>query len=391
MASATNSGKGGSQGFTMPRPGARTEAGSGPGVDGGEDVDGGDPPFLPADATVDLGSLSLELGISRTLDELDQQLVGLAPVKRRLREIGALLMVDRLRVRFGLHSPRPNLHMCFAGSPGTGKTTVATKMAEILHALGYLPSDHLVTVGREDLVGQYVGHTGPKTKEVVKRAMGGVLFIDEAYSLHRPDNERDYGQEAIEILLQVMEEHRDRLVVILAGYSDRMDGFFGLNPGLRSRIAHHLNFPEFSVDELVEIGHQMLDDQGYELAPDAEPVFSDYVTRRRGQPNFANARSIRNAIDRSRLRQAARLVDAGGLVTRDSLRTITSADMLASGVFTDFPDPGDTIEDAVDRIDGDDAAGDAAGDAADPSEGADGVDLSHAPDAPDASVGADPA
>ncbi|MHB1710971.1 MAG: AAA family ATPase [Acidimicrobiales bacterium] len=330
----------------MPRPGDRP-AGSGAGARNGADgADGADKDSssLPVDATVDLGSLGMELGISRTLDDLDEQLVGLAPVKRRLREIGALLMIDRLRVRFGLHSPRPNLHMCFAGSPGTGKTTVATKMAEILCALGYLPSDHLVTVGREDLVGQYVGHTGPKTKDVVKRAMGGVLFIDEAYSLHRPDNERDYGQEAIEILLQVMEEHRDRLVVILAGYSDRMDGFFGLNPGLRSRIAHHLDFPEFSVVELVEIGHRMLVEQGYELAPDAESVFSEYVTRRRGQAHFANARSIRNAIDRSRLRQAARLVDAGGLVTRDSLRTITSADLLASGVFTDVPESSGVAE-----------------------------------------------
>jgi probable Rubsico expression protein CbbX len=298
---------------------------------------------LPEGASVDLASLGAELGISRALEELDRQLVGLDAVKRRLAEIGALLLIDRLRVRFGLNASRPNLHMCFAGPPGTGKTTVATKMAEILHALGYLPSNHLVTVGREDLVGQYVGHTAPKTKEVVKRAMGGVLFIDEAYSLHRPDNERDYGQEAIEILLQVMEEHRDRLVVILAGYRDRMDGFFTLNPGLRSRIAHHLDFPGFDLDELVEIGERMLAEQGYELSMTAEPVFRDYVGRRRAQPHFANARSIRNGIDRARLRQAARLVKAGGLVNRDSLRLITPADLLASSVFTELPlDPPST-------------------------------------------------
>jgi probable Rubsico expression protein CbbX len=296
---------------------------------------------LPDGATVDLASLGAELGISRALDELDQQLVGLGAVKQRLREIGALLLIDRLRARFGLVAPRPNLHMCFAGPPGTGKTTVATKMAEILHALGYLPSDHLVTVSREDLVGQYVGHTAPKTKEVLKRAMGGVLFIDEAYALHRPDNERDYGQEAIEILLQVMEENRDRLVVILAGYQDRMDGFFTLNPGLRSRIAHHLNFPEFSVDELVEIGHRMLSEQGYELSETAEPVFSDYVKRRLAQPHFANARSIRNGIDRARLRQAARLVKAGGIVDRASLQLITPADLLASSVFREAAVPHD--------------------------------------------------
>jgi probable Rubsico expression protein CbbX len=292
---------------------------------------------LAADATVDIEAVRAELGVHRTLAELDEQLVGLVPVKQRLREIEALLLVDRLRERFGLESPRPNLHMCFAGPPGTGKTTIATRMAEILHALGYLPTDKLVTVSREDLVGQYVGHTAPKTKEVIKRAMGGVLFIDEAYALHRPDSERDYGQEAIEILLQAMEEHRDRLVVILAGYRDRMDAFFALNPGLRSRIAHHLDFPEFDLAELIEIGHRMVAEQGYELAPDAEPVFVSYLDRRRGQPQFAHARSVRNAIERARLRHAARVVSTGGRVDRDALRLIVSDDFLASRVFDPEP------------------------------------------------------
>ncbi len=293
------------------------------------------PDVLPADTELDIDEVRAELGVDRALAELDHALVGLAPVKRRLREIESLLLVDRLRQRFGLVSPRPNLHMCFAGPPGTGKTTVATKMAEILHALGYIPANHLVTVSREDLVGQYVGQTAPRTKEVLKRAMGGVLFIDEAYALHRPDNERDYGQEAIEMLLHAMEEHRDRLVVILAGYQERMDAFFRLNPGLRSRIAHHLAFPEFEVDELVEIGHRMLADQGYELAPEAEPTFRDYVQRRRAQPQFANARSVRNAIERARLRQAARIVHAGGDVNRGMLTHIVSTDLLASRVFQD--------------------------------------------------------
>ena len=286
-------------------------------------------------ASVDIAAMRAELGVDHTLDELDETLVGLAPVKTRLRQIEALLLIDRLRQRFGLESPRPNLHMCFAGPPGTGKTTVASRMAEILHALGYLPSGHLVAVSREDLVGQYVGHTAPKTKEVLKRAMGGVLFIDEAYALHRPENERDYGQEAIEMLLQVMEEHRDRLVVILAGYGDRMDAFFALNPGLRSRIAHHLDFPEFDVDDLVEIGRRMLAEQGYQLTPDAEAVFREYVERRRTQPHFANARSIRNAIERTRLRHAARLVSAGGTVDREALRLIVPDDLLASSIFDD--------------------------------------------------------
>jgi probable Rubsico expression protein CbbX len=256
-----------------------------------------------------------------------------APVKHRLREIESLLLIDRLRRRYGLETPRLNLHMCFAGPPGTGKTTVATKMAEILHALGYLPSNHLVTVSREDLVGQYVGHTAPKTKEALARAMGGVLFIDEAYALHRPDNERDYGQEAIEMLLHAMEEHRDRLVVILAGYRDRMDSFFAMNPGLRSRIAHHLDFAEFDLDELATIGHRMLAEQGYELSTEAEPIFRTYLERRRAQPHFANARSVRNAIERTRLRHAARLVSAGGTIDRDDLRRLVPEDLLASRVF----------------------------------------------------------
>ncbi len=286
-----------------------------------------------AGETVDLRALRAELGVDRVLEELDESLVGLLPVKSRVRDIASLLLVDRMRRSVGLVTARPNLHMCFAGPPGTGKTTVASRMAEILHSLGYLPTNRLVVASREDLVGQYVGHTAPKTKEVLKRAMGGVLFIDEAYSLHRPENERDYGPEAIEILLQVMEEERERLVVVLAGYEDRMDAFFSLNPGLRSRIAHHLEFRDFSVAELVEIGERMLAEQGYELSPEAGPTFQEYIERRRAQPHFANARSVRNAIERARLRQATRLVESGGTFGREELRLIVPADLLASRVF----------------------------------------------------------
>jgi probable Rubsico expression protein CbbX len=326
------------RGFAMRPPGAEDDAdGRRDGPDDHPPI--GEPRLLGPGAVADISTVRAELGVDRALDQLDEALVGLAPVKRRLRQIEALLLVDRLREQFGLETPRPNLHMCFAGPPGTGKTTVATKMAEILHALGYLPSNHLVTVNREDLVGQYVGHTAPKTKEVLKRAMSGVLFIDEAYALHRPNNERDYGQEAIEILLQAMEDHRDRLVVILAGYGDRMDEFFSLNPGLRSRIAHHLTFPEFELDELVQIGHRMIAEQGYHLADDAVPVFADYVARRRAQPHFANARSIRNAVERARLRHAARVISVGGTVDRDTLARIASEDLLASQVFA-APAPG---------------------------------------------------
>jgi len=327
----------------MPRPGSEPSA-SDDGEIAAEPARNTDKAVLADGAIVDMAAMRAEFGVDHVLSELDESLVGLAPVKNRLHQIEALLLVDRLRHRFGLESPRPNLHMCFAGPPGTGKTTVATKMAEILHDLGYLPPDRLVTVSRDDLVGQYVGHTAPKTKDVLRRAMGGVLFIDEAYALHRPDNERDYGQEAIEILLQVMENDRDRLVVVLAGYRDRMDAFFDLNPGLRSRITHHVDFPEFAVDELIAIGQRMLVNQGYRLSAAAEPVFREYVERRRGQQNFANARSIRNAIERTRLRHAARLVDAGGTVDRQALEVLEPADLLGSAVFDADTGPAPTTE-----------------------------------------------
>ena len=289
--------------------------------------------LLPDDATVDLAAERTVAGVDRVLDALDGDLIGLAPVKTRVREIAALLLVDRVRARFGLSAQQPSLHMCFTGNPGTGKTTVALRMAELLHRLGYLRTNKVVSVTRDDLVGQYVGHTAPKTKEALKRAMGGVLFIDEAYYLYRAENERDYGSEAIEILLQYMENHRDDLVVILAGYADRMEAFFGSNPGMSSRIAHHLEFPDYSLDELAAIAALMLDSQRYRLSDEAAVTFRDYLTRRMTQPRFANARSVRNALERARLRQAGRLVATGGPLSKDDLIRLEQADFLASRVF----------------------------------------------------------
>lgn len=272
--------------------------------------------------------------IDDVMDELDRDLVGLAPVKTRIRDIAALLVIDKLRAGFGLSAQSPSLHMCFTGNPGTGKTTVALRMAEILHRLGYVRKGHLVAVTRDDLVGQYIGHTAPKTKEVLKKAMGGVLFIDEAYYLYRPENERDYGQEAIEILLQVMENQRDDLVVILAGYKDRMDHFFQSNPGMSSRIAHHLDFPDYDVPELLSIGDKMLEQQHYRFGEGAREAFDDYLGRRLEQPHFANARSVRNALDRARLRQASRLFeDRDRVLSRDDLTTIEVADIRSSRLF----------------------------------------------------------
>ena len=272
--------------------------------------------------------------IQEVLDELERDLVGLKPVKDRIKEIAALLLVHRLRKLVGLTSANPNLHMSFTGSPGTGKTTVALKMADILFRLGYIRKGHLITVTRDDLVGQYIGHTAPKTKEVLKRAMGGVLFIDEAYYLYKPDNERDYGSEAIEILLQVMENQRDDLVVILAGYKEPMDRFYESNPGLSSRIANHIDFPDYTVEELLTIAKMMLEEQQYQLTPQAEIALTDYIARRKQKPLFANARSIKNALDRARMRQANRIFDSRGQVlTKKELVNIEADDILQSTIF----------------------------------------------------------
>ena len=273
--------------------------------------------------------------IQTIIDNLEEDLVGLKPVKNRIREISALLLVDRIRKNLGLSSSSPGLHMSFTGSPGTGKTTVGLKMADILYKLGYIRKGHLLTVTRDDLVGQYIGHTAPKTKEVLKKAMGGVLFIDEAYYLYKPDNERDYGSEAIEILLQVMENQRDDLVVILAGYKDRMDIFYESNPGLASRIANHVHFPDYSPEELIQIGKLMLQEQQYKLTPEAETALFEYITIRKDQPLFANARSMKNALDRARMRQANRIFETNNevVLTKADLVTLSEEDLRQSRVF----------------------------------------------------------
>jgi probable Rubsico expression protein CbbX len=273
--------------------------------------------------------------VHEVLEEIDRELVALAPVKRRIREIAALLVIDRLREQMGVRSQRPTLHMSFTGNPGTGKTTVALRMASILHRLGYIDKGHLVSVTRDDLVGQYVGHTAPKTKDVVKRALGGVLFIDEAYYLHRQENERDYGQEAVEVLLQVMESERQDLVVVMAGYADRMEEFFQANPGMGSRVAHHIQFPDYDVDELLDIARLMVDRQGYAMSEDAVAALREYIERRIERPRFAHGRSIRNAVERARMRQATRLFDSHRKLTKQDLVTIEPEDILRSSVFSD--------------------------------------------------------
>jgi probable Rubsico expression protein CbbX len=289
-------------------------------------------------ATIDLQQILRDAEVEPVIAQLENELIGLAPVKARIREIAAFLVVSRARAGLGLEAATPSLHMCFTGNPGTGKTTVALRMAEILHRLGYVRKGHVISVTRDDLVGQYIGHTAPKTKEILKKAMGGVLFIDEAYYLYRPENERDYGQEAIEILLQVMENHRDDLVVILAGYKDRMDTFFQSNPGMSSRIAHHIDFPDYSEGELSQITEKMVGGMNYQLDDGALKAMDEYIHLRRQQPHFANARSIRNALDRARLRQASRIFKrasgSDSLVTAAELSTLTEDDIRASRVFS---------------------------------------------------------
>ena len=289
--------------------------------------------ILPDDTPVDLQEELRSSNVEEVLDQLDRELIGLKPVKTRIRETAALLLVDRVRKKVQLSAVSPTLHMSFTGNPGTGKTTVALRMAEILHRLEYVRTGQLITVTRDDLVGQYIGHTAPKTREIIKKAMGGVLFIDEAYYLYKPENERDYGAESIEILLQVMENNRDDLVVILAGYKGKMDTFFHSNPGMRSRIAHHIDFPDYSADELLAIAKLMLAEQNYRLSEDATKTFLEYIHRRKTMEHFANARSIRNALDRARLRQANRLfADTKKSLKKVDLMTIEAEDFLASRI-----------------------------------------------------------
>ncbi|MFI5100142.1 MAG: AAA family ATPase [Actinomycetes bacterium] len=317
----------------MHRPGTTSAAGVG-------DVDETAPDTveqLPDDARIRLGDDEAAVAVAAVLDALDEDLVGLAGVKTRMREIASLLMVERARGRFGLTTSKPSLHMSFTGPPGTGKTTVALRMAQMLHALGYLRSARVHAVTRDDLVGQFIGHTAPRTKEAIAKAAGGVLFIDEAYYLYRVENERDYGQEAIEILLQEMESERDDLVVVFAGYGDRMETFFSSNPGLSSRVAHHIDFADYDRTELVQIARLMLGRDQYRLSPEGEQAFEEYLELRMARPRFANARSVRNALERMRLRQANRLVAAGGTLSKEDLMTLTEADVRQSRLFDPPP------------------------------------------------------
>ena len=271
-------------------------------------------------------------GVTEILEQLDHDLVGLIPVKKRVREIAALLVLDKMRRKLGFDTSVPSLHMCFTGAPGTGKTTVAVRMGQILARMGYCRQGHVVVATRDDLVGQYVGHTAPKTKEMVKKAMGGILLVDEAYYLYNAANDRDYGQESIEILLNVMENNKEDLIVVLAGYKDRMDTFFSFIPGMSSRIGNHVDFPNYEINELTDIAAVMGRDLEYDLDQPALDMFQKYITRRMELPFFSNARTVRNAMDRARMNSAIRIFNSkmdpssNGLVNKEELMKITDAD-----------------------------------------------------------------
>jgi len=272
-------------------------------------------------------------GVQSQLDKLDNDLIGLVPVKKRVKEIAALLVLDKMRRKLGFETGVPSLHMSFTGAPGTGKTTVAVRMGQILAKMGYSRRGHVILATRDDLVGQYVGHTAPKTKEMIKKAMGGVLLVDEAYYLYNAANDRDYGQESIEILLNVMENNADDLVIAVAGYKDRMDTFFSYIPGMMSRIGNHIDFPNYGADELVAIAAVMARDLEYDIDDDAFPVFKNYIEARMDLPFFSNARTVRNAMDRARMNAAIRTFERfaiegenGGVCTVEDLKSIRSAD-----------------------------------------------------------------
>jgi probable Rubsico expression protein CbbX len=286
--------------------------------------------ILNQNDTIDIKDCYIQTGIEDILGELDQELVGLKDVKHRLREISSVLLFDRIREIQELSSLNSSLHMAFTGRPGTGKTSVAAKIALVLRSLGYLTKGHITNVTREDLVGQYVGHTAPKTKENLQRAQGGILFIDEAHHLYKPDNERDYGSEAIELLLQVMENQRDDLILIFAGGKEKIDGFFNSNPGISSRIGNHVDFKDYGVDDLTDICKFLLHNENrYKFTDESLEILVFYMKQLIDFPAFSNARTVKILLNQLLSYQAIRVEDTllkSGKLDYDSLVTIQKED-----------------------------------------------------------------
>jgi len=264
--------------------------------------------------------------LEQALQELDA-LVGLEPVKKLVRELQAFVQVQQLRRQEGLLTEPLVLHMVFMGNPGTGKTTVARILGKIFREMGVLRKGHLVEVERADLVGEYIGHTAQKTREQIKKALDGILFIDEAYSLAR-GGEKDFGKESIDCLVKAMEDHKDNLILILAGYQREMAHFLRINPGLRSRFPIHIIFPDYTMEELLEIAELMLRQREYQLDKGAREEIIKILQRSSGAAveNPGNARLVRNIIERAIRRQAVRIVGQEKL-EREDLMTITREDI----------------------------------------------------------------
>jgi probable Rubsico expression protein CbbX len=264
--------------------------------------------ILTKNEAIDIRDCYVQTGIEDILHSLDKELVGLKSVKNRMREISSVLLFDRIREIQELPVLNSSLHMAFTGRPGTGKTSVAGKIALVLRNLGYLTKGHITNVTREDLVGQYVGHTAPKTREQLQKARGGILFIDEAHHLYKPDNERDYGAEAIELLLQVMENQRDDLIIIFGGTKNKLEGFFNSNPGVSSRIGNHVDFPDYNVSELTEITEFVLNNENrYKFKSDTLEVLIFYLTQLVKFPAFANVRTVKIFLNQLLSYQAIRV------------------------------------------------------------------------------------
>ena len=286
--------------------------------------------ILTQSDSIDIKECYKQTGISDILNTLDQELVGLKTVKNRVREISSVLLFDRIREIQELPVLNSSLHMAFTGRTGTGKTSVATKIALVLRSLGYLTKGHLTNVTREDLVGQYVGHTAPKTREQLQKAKGGILFIDEAYQLYKPDNERDYGAEAIELLLQVMENQRDDLIIIFAGAKDKLEKFFNSNPGVSSRIGNHINFNDYTTSELVEITKFLLhNDNRYKFNDETIKILEFYLDQFTKFPAFSNVRTIKVFLNQLFSYQSIRIENTlinTGKLDYESLVTIKKED-----------------------------------------------------------------
>merc|ERR1711988_180321 len=268
--------------------------------------------------------------VIQVIDDLDNELIGLKPVKDKMRRYAGQMLSQQIRKDAGVRAEIPPLHHVFTGNPGTGKTTVAMKMGELYREMGFINSGHTVQATRADLVGQYIGHTGPKTKEMITRSFGGILFIDEAYGLYKEDS-RDYGSEVLEMLVKFMDTTPNSdFVIILAGYRNLMTKMLNANLNLMSRMGNWIDFPDYNDDELLEISQLLANTYGYNYDNDAQDTFKEFMRIRKEFPYFSNARTVRNCMERARRIAATRILndalDNGTKYTMDEIQTFQPGD-----------------------------------------------------------------